>query len=173
MSDDGETPAERSVNELVAHLEGKAEAHDIRSRKYTVDFTIGDPNLWPRYGADDELNAIRSSSVSFGGLTPHNDGKAVQGNPQTGSNIHLPPGLESLWGELEEEADFGEKFSLVNGTFKLGGLLPPPDGVCTPHIIITGEAEIDEVKNAIDEAFRLYETVYAGGKRVVKTQPTE
>lgn len=162
---------EKSVNRLVEHLEGIDEAHDIRSRKGTVDFTIGDPDLWPAYSDDEELNAIRSSSVDFDALLPEERGLASQGNPQMGQNIHLPPAEASLWGELESEADFPDKFKLVNGTFELGSLTPPPDGVCTPHLIIVEDAEVSEVIEAVDEVFRLYETVYENGAKVVKTAP--
>lgn len=164
-------PAEESADRLVEYLEGQPEAYDIRTHNYTVDFTIGDPDLWPSPFRDEGLRVIRSSSVSFGGLLPHDGGKAVQGNPQMGSNIHLPPSTADLWDTLESEESLPEEFTLVNGTFQLGGLLPPPDGVCTPHIIIVEDAEIDSVIDALDEAFRLFESVYDGGDKVIKKQP--
>lgn len=166
-----EHAAEESVNQLINHLEGKEHAHDVRNHKYTVDFTIGNPELWPSSMRDGEIRAIRSSSVSFGGMQPYRNGKAVQGNPQTGSNIHLPPARAELWDELESEAGFSDKFALVNGTFELGGLLPPPDGICTPHLIIVEDASVDEVIDALDEAFGLYEAVYDSGSLVIKEKP--
>lgn len=171
MSESEPKPADKSVNQTIEYLEGKPEAYDVRTHKYTVDFTVGDPGLWPNSLADDELNVIRSSSVSYGGMRPHSNGKAVQGNPQTGSNIHLPPAREHVWEVLEERAGFGEKFTLVNGSFQLGSLLPPPDGICTPHVIITEDAEVSEVTDALDECFRLYENVYDSGSEVIKTKP--
>lgn len=154
-----------SVELLVEYLNDQPEAYNVRSHMQTVDFTIGDPDLWPSYFNEDELNVIQSSSVSF---DTWNDGKAVQGNPQTGSNIHLPPSTDTLWKTLQTESCFPDNFSMVNGTFALGGLLPPPDGVCTPHIMIINDADIDEVIDAVEEAFRLYDVVYDGGSNIIK-----
>lgn len=162
---------EQAIEKLVEHLESIEEANRIREHNGVVDFTIGELDLWPRYGADDEINAIRSSSVDFDSLHPDEKGVASQSNPQMGQNIHLPPAEEKLWDELQEEADFSEKFKLLNGTFQLGSLMPPPDGICTPHLMILEEAEVEEVIEAVDEAFRLYEVVYESGDRVIKTHP--
>lgn len=160
-----------SVNRLIEHLEGIDEAYGVREHNGTVDFTIGDPELWPRYSNDDHIRAISSSSVDFDSLIPGEKGVASQSNPQMGQNIHLPPSTADLWDELESEAEFSEKFALVNGTFQLGSLLPPPDGVCTPHLMLVDDAEVEEVIEAVDEAFRLYETVYENGERVIKENP--
>lgn len=175
MTEDDEPTykAQESVDQLMDYLEDIEEAHGVREHRHTVDFTVGDIDLWPKYTDDDEIQAIRSSSVSFGGMKPRTDGKAKQGNPQTGSNIHFPPGREELWEELEEEASFSDKFYLANGSFQLGSLLPPPDGICTPHLLIVEDATVEEVIEAVDEIFRLYETVYEGGDRVIKKNPEQ
>lgn len=162
---------EKSVEELTNYLNDQSEAYNIRTHKGTVDFTIGDPELWPSYFNEDELNIIQSSSVSFNTWGVESEGKAVQGNPQTGSNIHLPPATTELWKTLQKESSFPDKFSMVNGTFALGGLLPPPDGVCTPHIMVIDNADVDEVIDAIEEALRLYHSVYDLGGRIIKEQP--
>lgn len=163
-----------SVEKLIDHLESIDEAYHIREHNDTVDFTIGHPDLWPRYHKDDEIRAIKGSSVRFGSLLPEERGtvKATTGiSAQTGQNIHFPPARAELWEELEEEENFPDKFALVNGTFELGGLTSPPEGVCTPHLIVTEDAEVDEIIDAIDEIFRLYEEVYDGGEKAIKKQP--
>lgn len=73
--------------------------------------------------------------------------------------------------ELEAEAEFSDAFTLVNGTFQLGSLMPPPDRVCTPHLMLLEEATVEEVIEAIDELFRLFEEVYDGGAEIIKRQP--
>lgn len=164
---------EAAVETFTDHLDGIEEAHHVREHRGTVDFTIGDPDLWPEYSNDDHLRVIHSSAVDFDSLHPDEKGMASQANPQMGQNIHLPPAREEVWDEIESEADFSEKFKLVDGTFALGGLMPSPDGVCTPHLLVVEDAEVGEVIEAVDEAFRLYETVYDGGEKVVKTNPQE
>lgn len=166
-----ERPREVSAAKVERYLSRHPHAYKIRTHNGTVDFTIGDPDLWPRYGRDGHLRIIRSSSISFDSILPEEDGMAVQGNPQTGSNIHLPPAAADLWDELEAASEFAEKFKLVNGSFRLGGLLPPPDGVTTPHLILVENATVAEVTDALDEAFRLYEEVYAAGDRVIQRKP--
>lgn len=169
--DDRERPGEQAAEEILDYLDEQPHAYLTRTHRATVDFTIGDPDLWPDYHRDDDIRVIRSSSVSFRALIPSEAGVAKPKDPQLGSNIHFPPAEEDLWEELEEESEFSDKFALVNGSFELGGLLPPPDGICTPHLIVVEEAEISDVKDALDEAFRLYEEVYDEGSRVIKQKP--
>lgn len=175
MSDDATRPGERRMNQaverLMEHLECIEEATHIREHKGTVDFTVGDSELWPSYANDSELNVISSSSISFDALLDKEKGFASQSNPQMGQNIHLPPAEEELWDELQAEADFSDKFKMVNGTFQLGSLMPPPTGICSPHILIVEDAGIDEVIEMVDEVFKLYREVYDSGEKVVKEQP--
>lgn len=159
---------EESVETFTNHLEEIGEAYNIREHNGTVDFTIGNPELWPRYSNDEHIRVIVSSSVDFDSLLPDERGIASQSMPQMGQNIHLPPSTEEVWEELEEESNFPEEFTLLNGSFELGTLVPPPDGICTPHLMIVEDAEVEETIEAVDEVFRLYEEVYEGGEKIIK-----
>lgn len=164
--------AQQSASRLVDWLIEQPETYDVRdySNGTTVDFTIGDPDLWPGYSGDG-INAVRSSSVSFGGLRPHANGKAQKHMPRTGGGIHLPPTHEERYDDIEAGFEMPDGIVIVNGTFQLGSLLPPPDGVATPHIIITEEVDVEVVIDVLVQALDVYDEMYEGGEHAIKEVP--
>jgi len=160
-----------SVETFSTHLDTKAEAYRVRTHDGVVDFTIGDPDLWPRYGHNDHLQVIRSSTVDFDSFHPEKKGLASPSNPQMGMNIHFPPAEYDLWGDLQDAADFSAAFTLLEGTFELGEPISSSEGVCTPYLVITEDVAVDAVIETVDEAFRLYEDIYDGGAKIIKKRP--
>lgn len=143
-------------------LEDHENTDDVRARDRVVDFTIGDMHDdWP--GLDDDLNAIRSSSVSVGFvLTEEERFSEVK--------IHLPPARESLREEVHGALDLGEKFGVHYGSGRFGGT-PAPDGVITPHIIGVEDATSSEVKEVAEQALEVYEEVYDEGEKAITSKP--
>lgn len=144
------------VNE---HIDGV----DVVNNK-TIDFTVGSIDEWPSYLDDDELNAVRSSSINVG-FVIDNDAVFESGT------IHCPPASESLQDEISAGLSLPESFAIHYGTTALSGVTPAPDGVVTPHIEITSRVSLKTLMEVLEQVVAVYVDVYDAGDAVLRSTP--
>jgi len=147
-------------NELFEWIQEQENTSSADLYDRSIDFTVGEMEIWPDRWDDDHLNVIRPSSIS---LT-----LALQEeNPFDDIKIHLPPAEEKLREEIKEHADLPQQFGIHYGTGALGGM-PAPEGVITPHVISGGDASLDELKRVVETVLQIYQDVYDNGSKAIQ-----
>ena len=162
QEDPGLLSWQKDRDELASWLKKKRVTTDVRKRDRTIDFTIGELDDWPSY-VDDELNAIRSSSIAVGFLV-QNELSFRE------AKVHLPPAPDQLQDEIDNQIDLPDGVNIFHGSGALGGI-PAPDGVITPHIVTTDPIGLETVKNVVGQALSVYKDVYNDGELAIQTKP--
>jgi len=162
-----EATEERDKRDFLQFREQQSTITNVSSRDRSIDFRIGERDVWPDYLNDDHLNAIGRSSISTwqSGVTSRHEHLFV-----TEIKIHLPPARETLRGEIDDSLSLPDGFGVHYGTGALGGM-PAPDGVITPHIVDTEDVTFEATKQVVEESIEVYENAYDHGRKAIKEQP--
>ena len=127
----------------------------------TVDFTVGNRDLWPT-NKNEHLNTICGSSIEF-------DPYPIEDTTVKSVRIHLPPTKESLKPEIDNTIIECEAISKYYGTGALGGI-PAPEGVIMPHIT-SEEISFNMIVKQLKRIEALCKYTYQDGDEILKQKP--
>lgn len=190
QDDPGLTNWQIKRDELVDYIHGKNTLNNIRTYSKSIDFTVGDIDVWPERTNEKQLNVVRPSSITLQRTTGETEIKeAVEEDVISKATaeklkqkdeslfdeikIHLPPTEESRKKSLVEVLELPNGIGVFFGSTGLGGM-PAPEGVITPHIIDednTSKIDVDSMKTLIDSIITAYSDVYNDGENVLLSKP--
>lgn len=158
----GELQWEKDRDALKGFLEESKTFKHISEFNQTIDFTVGNRDLWPRSSNDEHLNTICGSSIEF-------DPYPIEDTTVKSLRLHLPPTKESLKSEIDNTIIECEAISKYYGTGALGGI-PAPEGVIMPHIT-SEEISFNSVIKQLKNIENLYKYTYQDGEEILKQKP--